>query len=500
MTSIPQKILYNYQNNKLDREKTISRLIDFIEKSLDLSSRIESINILRNLGFKDNRLFIFFENLMISDLNDTIRTLSVQIIKENYLEKAFEPMCWAYKHEKSIKCLLYIISTLGEMGDPLVHQYLIKQIKSIKFPEFRRYVLEIIENNEIQHFTNRELAEMLKNYHIIKAFKDKYKRIEYKIKDGYLRELDLSCISNNIFNWNVITQFPYIISFLTKLQKLNLKVNKLKKLPNVIQNLSNLKELDLSNNHLNYLPNSLFEINSLEHLNLSHNNLNKLPDTVEGLKNLSSLNLSHNRIRTLPQTIGNLKNLKSINLHGNNLDDIDPNLFMLDSLVRLELGLNNIKSIHNNIKSLRNLEKLGLGGNKINKETLFQLKFLINLKILDLYDNKLVTLPDSISHMLQLTWLSLHNNQLKSLPDSFIELKSLRKLDLSWNDFTQIPLEIFQLKKLKILNLSGNKIHFVSPLIRNLKELKKLNLSYNKIHGNPEPLNELKRRGIYIQT
>jgi Leucine-rich repeat (LRR) protein len=495
----PHKILHNYRSKKLDKENTIIQLINIINNSIDLTKRIESIYILKDLGFKNERLFTFFESLMISDSNEIIRTLAVKIIKENYLDKAFEPMCWAYKHESSIKCLLYIISTLAEIYDPLVNQYLIKQLKYMEILEFRNYVFNLIKNDKIKKYKNKELANILKNYHIIKDFIEKFKRIGYIIKNGYISELDLSCSSNNIVNWNIIKKLFDITGFLGNLQKLDLKLNNLKNLPNSIRKLSSLKELDLSNNQLTSLPDSFSTIKSLKNLNLSHNNLKELPSNFGELKNLHSLNLSHNKLMDLQESFSHLQKLEYLNLHGNRLEKFPESLLNLHSLIHLEIGLNNINRIHKDIGNLQNLQKLCLGGNNIDKTMLHRLKLLKNLRDLDIYDNKLGDLPDSIGDLHQLINISLHNNQLKDIPNSFSKLQSLINLDLSWNDFKQIPDEIFQLKNLKMINFSGNKIKKIPIIFNKLKQLEWLNLSYNKIQNLPEILIQLKKQGIKIQ-
>ncbi len=60
--------------------------------------------------------------------------------------------------------------------------------------------------------------------------------------------------------------------------------------------------------------------------------------------------------------------------------------------------------------------------------------------------------------------LDLSNNRLQSLPDSIGQLALLQKLDLYSNQLRTLPLTFFNLKKLKWLDLKNN------PLEPGLKE------------------------------
>ncbi|TXT60334.1 MAG: putative Leucine-rich repeat domain protein [Promethearchaeota archaeon] len=490
----PQKILLDLQNCRLDRKNAIHQLINIINKSADVSKRIESIKILMQLDFNEVNLFAFFENLMISDSNEKIRTLSIKIIKDRYQEQAFEPMCWAYKHEHSIKCLLYVIETLGALEDPLISQYLKKELKTMKIPEFRSYIHSLIKKKKIQRFNNKELAKILQNYHILKTLIKEYKRIEYTIERGYIKELDLSCLSHNIFSWHMLKKLPGIIGFLRNLRTLNLKLNKLKILPNTLTRLASLKHLDISNNQLAYLPEKIHHLINLETLDVSHNNLRELPNSIIALKKLTSLNLSHNKLNKLPESLESLEKLEFLNLHGNKLYTIPERVLNIKNLKSLEIGLNNISNIEKVSCEISQLQNLSLGGNHIDEQSLRKLTFLEKLQDLDLYDIKLTNLPDEIGELGYLVRLSLHNNQLTDLPQSVSQLEYLEVLDLSWNNFNKIPKVIFDLPRIKILNFSGNKIKTISPSFLKIKSLELLDFSYNFIQKIPNLLNQLEHQ------
>ena len=63
----------------------------------------------------------------------------------------------------------------------------------------------------------------------------------------------------------------------------------------------------------------------------------------------------------------------------------------------------------------------------------------------------LLTFSPQISNLAALQVLDLHDNQLASLPDSLAELGQLTKLNISHNRFPLLPAPVFALKNLRVL-------------------------------------------------
>lgn len=79
-----------------------------------------------------------------------------------------------------------------------------------------------------------------------------------------------------------------------------------------------------------------------------------------------------------------------------------------------------------------------------------------------------------------LTELNLSDNKLSgALPAEVRFLKNLKVLNLSNNEFTGVPAEIGQLEFLEVLDLSNNKITGLPNELRNLSNLKLLIISGN---------------------
>ena len=116
---------------------------------------------------------------------------------------------------------------------------------------------------------------------------------------------------------------------------------------------------------------------------------------------------------------------------------------------------------------------------------------LINLTSLDLSNNLLTSLPDSIEQLTNLTSLNLSNNSLTSLPESIEQLTNLTSLSLSSNSLTSLPESIRQLTNLISLDLSNNSLTVLSESIGRLTNLTSLHLGANKLTELPESIGQL---------
>ncbi|RYD97259.1 MAG: leucine-rich repeat domain-containing protein [Sphingobacteriales bacterium] len=119
----------------------------------------------------------------------------------------------------------------------------------------------------------------------------------------------------------------------------------------------------------------------------------------------------------------------------------------------------------------------------------------LHLKKLVLTNNKLNTLPASISNLSALEALS-SSNPLKELPASFSALKNMKELGLHYTWFTSFPMAIFSLNKLSVLYVSGArkgtaKIKELPDLFQQLPELKELGITNASLVTLPASISRL---------
>lgn len=113
------------------------------------------------------------------------------------------------------------------------------------------------------------------------------------------------------------------------------------------------------------------------------------------------------------------------------------------------------------------------------------------VKKLDLSDNQLQVLPESVAKLTSLQVLRARFNQIKAFPEPIERLRSLAKLDLANNQIESISESITHLGALKVLNLSDNQIEFFPSFIGSLTKLKKIDLSDNLIQQIPDSIEQL---------
>ncbi|XP_062929903.1 E3 ubiquitin-protein ligase LRSAM1 isoform X1 [Mobula hypostoma] len=98
------------------------------------------------------------------------------------------------------------------------------------------------------------------------------------------------------------------------------------------------------------------------------------------------------------------------------------------------------------------------------------------LKILDLHDNRLVSLPEDMGQLSSLQVLNLEQNHLKSLPNSLTALAQLQTLNLKGNRIRKLPETLSGLKSLRTLDISQNQIHFLPQDLAYIRTLESLSL------------------------
>lgn len=107
-------------------------------------------------------------------------------------------------------------------------------------------------------------------------------------------------------------------------------------------------------------------------------------------------------------------------------------------------------------------------------DSLFQLD---NLKLLDVSNNKLISLPEMINH--SICEFRASGNQIEGLPN--IEMDSLENLDLKGNKIKELPACFGGLVRLRKLVLDENMLQVVPGFFGKFELLSDLSIAKNKL-------------------
>ncbi len=140
--------------------------------------------------------------------------------------------------------------------------------------------------------------------------------------------------------------------------------------------------------------------------------------------------------------------------------------------------------------NLVNLRELDLSNNRL-VSVPESLGSLIKLQELYLYRNQLASVPETLGNLIKLQVLCLHTNQLASVPVTLGNLVNLRKLSLSENQLTSVPKTLGHLVNLQELSLFSNQLALLPESLGNLKKLESLFLSKNRLAFVPDSLIDL---------
>ena len=439
MEKVPSDLLDKFLDKSIDKDSLLDQLTTLIERGTSVNLRLAAINIINdirkrgiNFGSKSDIIFQVFENLLISDSSEAIRSAAASFLSCNFAERTFNPMLWALYHESSPTTLNIIIESLVNYTIESENVNLIYLKDNIKDVDFKVCIEEQSTQNNV------EVKDIIINYLILVYLKKEFWRLKYKVQDCRISFLD--------FTFKELTVFPESLKYLYGLKRLILKYNQLTKIPSWINSLNSLEVLNLNVNNINEIPSTIGKLKLLKELSLWKNELNFLPESISELHYLETLNLRLNNLEFLPESLGNLANLKILNLHDNRLTKIPESMANLKKLENLNLSWN----------LLRNLP--------------ISLTKLSSLEYLDFERNDLEQIPDDLSNMKSLRFLNLSDNNIKKFPENMRFPKTLKILNISRNNLTSIPKELTQLDSLEEIYVGQNNFQDHLEFIQILKE------------------------------
>ncbi|NXX82033.1 LRSM1 ligase, partial [Urocolius indicus] len=112
--------------------------------------------------------------------------------------------------------------------------------------------------------------------------------------------------------------------------------------------------------------------------------------------------------------------------------------------------------------SLRTLKVLDLHDNQL-ASLPADIGQLTSLQVLNLERNSLKCLPQSIGDLAQLQMLNVKGNKLRELPGTLSGCRSLRVLDASDNALRELPRELAHVRTLQVLTLDASSMTYPSP-------------------------------------
>ena len=125
------------------------------------------------------------------------------------------------------------------------------------------------------------------------------------------------------------------------------------------------------------------------------------------------------------------------------------------SLQNTELDLSNsgLETVPSYVFEEEDITTLDLSNNQITGALPGEIRFLRQLRVLDVSNNRMTGVPAEIGQLSALEYLDLSNNDLTGLPLELGALLNLRELDLRGNAIAQFDLEIIrsQLEDVTIL-------------------------------------------------
>ena len=548
----PREIYEKFRHKIINKKETIKLLLSQLENIEDDELRKDAVEILYEFDLKHTKVFKILENILISDENEYLRCAAAKIIKSKFLNKALNPFLWSLQHESYYNCLMIILKSLKEIKDERLDTTLINEIIKVEIRGFLNKENAPLFQRNYEEIPHETLVDILINFKTLQFLKKKFDKLEFKIEEGYVTELNFSKVEKNtiywrdrcdiqdhtellgLFNLNHLKKVKFFptswvfqneLTFMNSIALINgieglinsnaknIIISQLNNLDNEsdnffhkfnleskikLENLSLSKLSDILRNFLTILflkskhPSLKYEIknNELYRLKMEDISLIKIPEFYTYFKSLQTLVLKRCKIYSIPEYLASLTNLEILDLEGNNLKKIPQSISQLKFLKILNLSDNQLETLPSIIANLDSLQDLNLNSNNLRKLPR-SIGYLYSLKSLNLGKNYLNLIPSSIGSLKSLKFLDLSLNNLKSLPKAIGLLSSLETFKLSNNKLDELPNTINSLSKLKYLEVEDNNLSYLPESIELLKFLEVLKLEWNKLEKLPSSIGSL---------
>ncbi|XP_044535041.1 leucine-rich repeat serine/threonine-protein kinase 2 [Gracilinanus agilis] len=295
-----------------------------------------------------------------------------------------------------------------------------------------------------------------------------------------IKSLDLS--ANELEDIDDISKKCCLSDHLTRLEKLELHQNSLKRIPQQLcETLKCLKYLDLHSNKITSIPAYFLKMNCIANLDISRNDIGPtiILDPSIRCPTLKLLNLSYNQLSSVPEFLADvIENLEQLLLEGNKISEIHSPLH-LKELKILNLSKNHLSSITEDF--FETCSKLEVFSARMNLLVTMP-RLPSSITILNISQNKFTCVPEVILNLPHLRSLDLSSNEIHSLPGpAHWQSLNLRELLFNHNQISILDLseKAYAWSRMEKLHLSHNKLKEIPPEIGFLENLTSLDVSYN---------------------
>nr|XP_019961114.1 PREDICTED: leucine-rich repeat and calponin homology domain-containing protein 3 isoform X2 [Paralichthys olivaceus] len=196
------------------------------------------------------------------------------------------------------------------------------------------------------------------------------------------------------------------------------------------------------------------------------------------------LNLSGRKLKEFPRSAANhdLTDTTRADLSRNRLSELPLDVCLFVSLESLNLYQNCLRSLPDSLLNLQALTFLNLSRNQLS--VLPVVICSLPLKVLIACNNKLVSLPEEVGQLRHLTELDVSCNEIQMLPSQMGQLEALRDLNIRRNHLVRLPPELAELPLVR-LDFSCNKVTSIPVCYRRLTHLQTIVLDNNPLQTPP---------------
>uniref|UniRef100_A0A3Q1K8G5 Calponin-homology (CH) domain-containing protein n=1 Tax=Anabas testudineus TaxID=64144 RepID=A0A3Q1K8G5_ANATE len=196
------------------------------------------------------------------------------------------------------------------------------------------------------------------------------------------------------------------------------------------------------------------------------------------------LNLSGRKLKEFPRSAANhdLTDTTRADLSRNRLSELPLEVCLFVSLESLNLYQNCLRSLPDSMINLQALTYLNLSRNQLS--VLPAVVCSLPLKVLITCNNKLVSLPEELGQLRHLTELDVSCNEIQTLPSQVGQLEALRDLNIRRNHLVRLPPELAELPLVR-LDFSCNKVTSIPICYRRLTQLQTIVLDNNPLQTPP---------------